>query len=168
MIRDLSASSLSVDKPNSDLKGHLIKLNKDIVEISSHRFFLAVCSDLKVVPRGLKCHVNLSTRKASDQLKNDFSQLNESFSLAVVDRIIQHYNEILHSLTAEYRDTMVKLGSSVSANEFQTFSDELLQRKESLSHTLQNRKLKKLHNILDFASPDKWLPALGLKQKEKS
>ena len=94
-------------------KVKLLKLNQDIVEIASHRFFLQACSELQVVPRGLRCHLNLSSRKTSDRLREKFNSVNTAFSLDIVRHIIEDYNRLLHSLTTEYNDKLVKLRSVV-------------------------------------------------------
>ena len=102
-------------------KVKLLKLNQDIVEIASHRFFLEACAELEVVPRGLRCHLNLSSRKTSESLRKKFNQLNTAFSLQIVQHIIQDYNQLLHSLTTECNGMLAQLRTIVPSGEFQTF-----------------------------------------------
>ena len=74
-------SASSIKHPSSSLiEKHfndLIKIDADIVEISSHRFFLTACKTLGIVPRGLQSNVHLSSRKAIVKSKRAFQKFEQ-------------------------------------------------------------------------------------------
>ena len=153
----------------------------DITRISSHKFFLQSCLELKVVPRGLLRKVPMATCKPNKDLLKLFDDINRGFSFSLMEAIMTHYDQLLSELTESYQVLDKELECTCSPEDCSDIRGNLMSFKEVESSRLMKDKVKKLqrdinshldtghYDVIDSVDEIEqlWVPILGLKNREK-
>ena len=144
--------------------------DRNIARMASHRFFLASCCSLKIIPRGLDLQVPLAAAKSNAKLETDIRSISTKNSVEVMQRMIVHYNESI-SLERKRRATVLqKLKLCVDRGRFLLLEDSLKAAYECYLESQRSVKLKKIDNYLkvqDPQEPHPWLPDLALTTLER-
>ena len=164
------------DNDNVDLK-KLYKdcriIDSDITRICSHRYFLQICSQIEIIPKGMMPNISISACKPNEDLIAALNSLSKEMTLEQMKILLQHYDSQLQDLVKERQKCYQSLRESCPPEQFNNYLIQLDYLKQTETETLQSRKLKKINMLLDqnpdtISQENKWLPDLHLTTVEQA
>ena len=150
------------------------KDNKDIAVLSSHRFFLQSCIDLRLQPRGLDNKLSLAAAKANDSLREKLAKVDRKNVEERMKLIVEHYTIELANYVASRDKHLSDLQHRCSSTRFAELNKQISSSFIELVESLQREKVRKINSLLNLTDSSNdneakpWMPELNLTSVEKN
>ena len=160
---------------DTERKSYFVVKNiySDISIVSCHNYYLKFCKNMNIFPRSLdSINSSLATFKPNEKLKTAMDAINKLASLDKVEKIIEHYTELLTTLSNEKDRSLGHLASTCSPDRFTELTQRLLESHRTQTGEEMKNKQKKMNRMINKNADKKcdtdWLPELGLSITEKT